>query len=195
MGLLTSSETTTTATEAGTTTATEPFCAQSTVLANPTPFSNFNTEFGADDDYDSVTLPFPVGIFGSSSSTVCTNGFLSLDSGSAAYDNGHLPTKNVSPVSIMPYWADLYAPSNAVCGTGIAYEVHETSKGQTFTVEYYIGIYGTSPSNEHFTLSLYKGVSQVCLLQDIWAWWYRDCRSTERRTLLSVLLLVPWLHP
>ncbi|KAG5656937.1 hypothetical protein KAF25_011106 [Fusarium avenaceum] len=154
----TSSEATITAAEAGTTTATEPFCAQSTVLANATPFSNFNTQVGADDDYDSATLPFPVGIFGSSSSTVyaSTNGFLLLDSSSAAYDNGQLPTKNAPPISIMPYWVDLYVPSNAVCGTGFAYEVHETSKGQTFTVEYHLGIYGTSPSSEHFTVSLYK---------------------------------------
>ncbi|KAH7242677.1 hypothetical protein BKA59DRAFT_481179 [Fusarium tricinctum] len=156
----TSSETTTTAAEAGTTTAAEPFCAQTTVLANPTPFPKFDSEaeFGADDDYDSVTLPFPVGIFGSSSSTVyaSTNGFLSLDSGSAAYENKQLPTTNAPPISIMPYWTDLHVPSNTVCGTGIAYEVHETSKGQTFTVEYYIGTPGTSPSSEHFTVSLYK---------------------------------------
>jgi hypothetical protein len=67
-----------------------------------------------------------------------------------------LPFPYFPPVSIFPYWGDQFT-STETCGSGIAYDVHETSRGQTFTVEYNtIPIGGDGVDLDHFTVSLYK---------------------------------------
>lgn len=53
----------------------------------------------------------------------------------------------------MPYWDDLFVNSGGLCGVGITYEVHETERGQTFTVEYNVD---GSDGENHFTVSLYQ---------------------------------------
>jgi hypothetical protein len=144
--------------EAETTTTAEAFCAQTTILANPTPIFAGSEGVIYDDDYRTVEAPFPVGVFGSSSSTVyvSTNGILSLGSGAIAFTNKELPTTAVPSISIMPYWDDLFILNDQICGAGITYDVYETSRGQTFTVEYYLSSGGGAGLSEHFTVSLYE---------------------------------------
>ncbi|CVL06095.1 uncharacterized protein FMAN_03918 [Fusarium mangiferae] len=154
----TTAEAETTTTEAATTTAADPGCAQTILLANPTPI--FDAQNGRyDDAYDSVTAPFPIEFFGAASSNVyvSTNGFLSLDEGASAYSNNELPAGNIPSTSIMPYWDDLLI-TEGTCNTGIFYDVYETARGNTFTIEYNVGslrpdLMGTG---EHFSVSFYE---------------------------------------
>lgn len=145
----------TTTTEAETTT-TEAGCPRVTVLANPTPiFVSDPDGVVYDDTYKAVQVPFSVGVFGASSSTVyvSVNGFLSLFDSGGYFTNRDLPTEGAPRVAIMPYWDDLFVNSGGLCGVGINYEVYETERGQTFTVEYYVA---GSQGDDHFTVSLYK---------------------------------------
>ncbi|SCO34728.1 uncharacterized protein FFMR_03608 [Fusarium fujikuroi] len=151
-------ETTTTTEAATTTTAADPGCAQTILLANPTPI--FDAQNGRYDDFNTgVTAPFPIEFFGAASSSVyvSTNGFLSLDSGSNSYANTGLPTESIPSNSIMPYWEDLLI-TEGTCNTGIFYDVYETARGNTFTIEYNVGSLQPSliGTGEHFSVSFYE---------------------------------------
>jgi hypothetical protein len=150
----TTTDVATTTTEAETTTA-EAACPQNTVLANPTPIFVASADNPAyDDSYKMITIPFPVGIYGASSSDVyvSTNGILSLFSGTSLFGNNELPYSSAPEVSLMVYWDDLFITS-AACNVGIFYDVSETDRGQAVTVEWNVGANGNV---EHFTATLYK---------------------------------------
>ncbi|RBA10558.1 hypothetical protein FPRO05_05147 [Fusarium proliferatum] len=155
----TTAEAETTTTEAATTTtAADPGCAQTILLANPTPI--FDAQNGRYDDFNTgVTAPFPIEFFGAASSSVyvSTNGFLSLDSGSNSYANTGLPTESIPSNSIMPYWDDLLI-TEGTCNTGVFYDVYETARGNTFTIEYNVGSLQPSliGTGEHFSVSFYE---------------------------------------
>ncbi|KAF4426517.1 hypothetical protein FACUT_9827 [Fusarium acutatum] len=151
----TEAQTTTTA-EAETTTAGEPACAQTFVLANPTPI--FDSESTNDDSARSVVAPFPIEVFGAGSTSVfvTTNGVISLDDYSTSYANNVLPFENLPSISIMPYWDDLIVRAGA-CNTGIYYDVYESERGNTFTIEWQLGSIGLGASTgEHFSASFYE---------------------------------------
>jgi hypothetical protein len=114
------------------------------------------------DEYEAVHLPFPVGIYGHLSNTVyvSTIGMLTLVAPENFYfGNYELPFTTYYPsVAIFPYWIEYMYTMTSVCNNGISYEVHQTSRGQTFTVEYTMVVLrddGSAPTN-HFTVSLYK---------------------------------------
>ncbi|KAM0229673.1 hypothetical protein ACHAP5_011583 [Fusarium lateritium] len=147
--------------DAETTTTAEAFCAQTTVLDNPTPIFDGQDGVGYDDAFRAVEVPFSVGVFGLSSTTVyiSTNGFISLEQGSISFNNRELPSNAAPSISIMPYWDDLYVSDIVTCGTGITYEVYETSRGNTFTVEYYLGSAGDGgETTNHFTVNFYEQI-------------------------------------
>jgi hypothetical protein len=124
------------------------------VLANPTLiFSSEGTAFN--DEYKAVVLLFKVRAFSAYSSTIYVNvnGFLTIERGATTFVNAALPAQSLPPIAIMPYWDDLYIPSD-FCGIGITYEISETSRGRTVTVEYYVG--GSDPVGKHFTVSMYE---------------------------------------
>ncbi|KAF5578562.1 hypothetical protein FPANT_9942 [Fusarium pseudoanthophilum] len=147
---------TTTTVEATTTTAAEPVCAQTLVLANPTPIIT-NPQVNTDDGNQGFTAPFPIGVFGASSTSVFVspNGLLSLDTGSSAYGNYPLPRSGIPAVSILPYWDDQYFRRDT-CNTGVFYDVYETDRGQTLTVEWFVGSNADTGFNEHYTASFYQ---------------------------------------
>ncbi|KAF5682527.1 hypothetical protein FCIRC_4961 [Fusarium circinatum] len=155
---ITTADAETTTTEATTTTAADPGCAQTLLLANPTPI--FDAQNGRyDDSYNIVNPPFPIGVFGAASSNVfvSTNGFLSLDSGASDYANYQLPAELLPSTSIMPYWDD-FLITEGTCNTGIFYDVYETARGNTFTIEYNVGSLRPSfiGTGEHFSVSFYE---------------------------------------
>ncbi|KAF5724541.1 hypothetical protein FMUND_715 [Fusarium mundagurra] len=152
----TTAEAETTTAEATTTTAAEPVCAQTLVLANPTPIM-VDPLVNTDDGNQGFTAPFPIGVFGASSTSVFVspNGFLSLDQGSSAYGNYALPRSSIPAVSILTYWDDQYFRRD-MCNTGVFYGVHETDRGQTLTVEWYVGSNADIVFNEHYTASFYE---------------------------------------
>ncbi|KAI7762851.1 hypothetical protein LZL87_008292 [Fusarium oxysporum] len=153
---ITTAEAETTTTEATTTTAVEPFYAQTLLLANPTPI--FDSESAFDDGYRSVVPPFPIDVYGVGSTDVYvgTNGFVSLNDGSSSYNNGPLPAQNLPSISIMPYWDDLVIRAGT-CNTGIYYDVYETDRGNTFTIEWQLGSIGLGAGTcEHFSATFYE---------------------------------------
>ncbi|KAH7210740.1 uncharacterized protein BKA55DRAFT_628329 [Fusarium redolens] len=156
----TTAEAETTTTEAATTTTAEPVCAQTLVLANPTPIFISEATDSYDDSYRAVTVPFQVGIYDDDTSNtvyVSTNGYLSLFTGSSSFVNQPLRSSSIPSVSIVPYWDDLYILAGSVCQVGIYYDVYETARGQTFTVEWYVGgVGGGGTSSQHFSVSLYE---------------------------------------
>ncbi|KAF9775843.1 hypothetical protein IL306_006025 [Fusarium sp. DS 682] len=156
----TADETTSSAAETTTTAAaTTATCFPTIVLANPTAL--FGPEEIHLDEYASVELPFQVSIYGSFSNTIyaATNGVLSILQTPEVKVSGnwYLPLKEYLPdVSILPYWSDQYIWTE-FCGSGIWYEVHETTKGQTFTVEYStVPFVGNGIELNHYSVSLYK---------------------------------------
>ncbi|KAH7172859.1 hypothetical protein DER46DRAFT_657528 [Fusarium sp. MPI-SDFR-AT-0072] len=152
----TTAEAETTTTEAKTKTAVEPFCAQTLLLANPTPI--FDSESAFDDGYRNVVPPFPIEVYGVGSTDVYvgTNGFVPLNDGSSSYNNGPLPAQNLPSISIMPYWDDLVIRAGT-CNTGIYYDVYETDRGNTFTIEWQLGSIGLGAgAGEHFSASFYE---------------------------------------
>ncbi|EMT72860.1 hypothetical protein FOC4_g10004347 [Fusarium odoratissimum] len=145
-----------TTTEAATTTAAEPVCAQTLLLANPTPiFGSGNT---VDDDSRSVVPPFSIEVYGVGSTDVYvgSNGFVTLSGGSSSFNNGPLPAQSLPSISIMPYWDDLII-RGGTCNTGIYYDVYETDRGNTFTVEWQLSSIGLGDAaGEHFSASFYE---------------------------------------
>ena len=72
-----------------------------------------------DDDYGTLTLPFPLTFFGTSSNIInpSTNGLLSLSEGTISYSNTPLPATFSDPLVqavAFPLWTDLaiYANTN-----------------------------------------------------------------------------------
>lgn len=152
----TTAEAETTTADATTTTAAEPACAQTILLANPTPI--FISDNNYEDQFKSVTPPFPIGVFGVSSTSVyvSTNGVVSLNDGAFSYNNGQLPSENIPSIAILPYWDDLIVRTGA-CNTGIWYDVYETDRGNTFTIEWQLGSIGFgAATGEHFSASFYE---------------------------------------
>ncbi|CVL08171.1 uncharacterized protein FMAN_14177 [Fusarium mangiferae] len=140
-----------TAGESSMTTACDPHRVPTGTLPQPTVLWD-----NIDDDSQAITLPFPVGIYGSYEKTVYvgSNGYVSLYGASSSYTNDILPSTSIPSVAIVAYWTDLVA----ISGTGeqIAYDVYETSRGRTFTVEYITTRYHDTSRYYHFTVSLYE---------------------------------------
>ncbi|KAF4959561.1 hypothetical protein FGADI_1628 [Fusarium gaditjirri] len=144
----------TTTTEVTTTTTVEPVCAQTLVLANPTPI--FDSKATVDDHYKTVVPPFPIEIFGVGSTDVyvSVNGLVTLNDYSTIYSNTALPSQFL-PISIMPYWDDLANFQNT-CNSGIYYDVYETDRGNTFSIEWQLDTPGSGETGEHFSASFYQ---------------------------------------
>ncbi|KAF4837659.1 hypothetical protein CGCSCA4_v011790 [Colletotrichum siamense] len=130
----------------GTTVSVGSTCTPTPILPSPTSLIS-----AGDDTFGSALLPFPVGVFGSYATTVyaSSNGFLSLYEGSTAYDNEPLPSNEIPPVSILPFWDDLrvQAPSQAV-----QYQVFGSDAGSRNVTFEWVAVHLGQPSQfYHFT--------------------------------------------
>ncbi|KAF5505249.1 hypothetical protein CGCS363_v005472 [Colletotrichum siamense] len=130
----------------GTTVSVGSTCTPTPILPSPTSLIS-----SGDDTFGSALLPFPVGVFGSNATTVyaSSNGFLSLYEGSTAYDNEPLPSDEIPPVSILPFWDDLriQSPSQAV-----QYQVFGSDAGSRNVTFEWVTVHLGRPSQfYHFT--------------------------------------------
>ncbi|KAF0329587.1 peptidase s8 and s53 subtilisin kexin sedolisin [Colletotrichum asianum] len=130
----------------GTTASVGSTCTPTPILPSPTSLISVG-----DDTFGSALLPFPVGVFGSNATTVyvSSNGFLSLYEGSTAYENKPLPSDEIPPVSILPFWDDLRVqpPSQAV-----QYQVFGSDAGSRNVTFEWVTVHLGEPSQfYHFT--------------------------------------------
>ncbi|KAH0432026.1 peptidase s8 and s53 subtilisin kexin sedolisin [Colletotrichum camelliae] len=123
-------------------------CTPTPVLPTPTSLIS-----GGDDLFASALLPFPIGVFGSYETTVyaSSNGFLSLYEGSGTYGNQPLPSSNIPPVSILPFWDDLFiSPPSQV----VQYQIFGSNAGsRNVTFEWVAEHFGESNQFYHFTVT------------------------------------------
>ncbi|KAI8262136.1 hypothetical protein K4K58_000878 [Colletotrichum sp. SAR11_239] len=140
------SSSSTTSSADGTTVSVGSTCTPTPILPSPTSLIS-----AGDDTFGSALLPFPVGVFGSYATTVyaSSNGFLSLYEGSTAYENEPLPSDEIPPVSILPFWDDLriQSPNQAV-----QYQVFGSDAGSRNVTFEWVAVHLGEPSQfYHFT--------------------------------------------
>jgi hypothetical protein len=88
----------------------------------------------SDDGHATVPLPFAFPFYGTTWATsvnVCTNGFISLNSTSHAYDNAALPTTGEPNNVLYPFWDDL----NLGTAPGSVWYHHDAANGR-FIIQY-----------------------------------------------------------
>src|SRR5262245_18394416 len=111
-----------------------------------------------DDCVTSVTLPFPVSLYGSTFSSVnlSSNGNAQFSGSNIAYINSCLPAGALNNV-IFVHWDDLMTSVNP--GDGIFTSVSDLSPGRTFSIDWHTTYYpGTGSAR--FKLQLHENSSQ-----------------------------------
>ncbi|KAH8706196.1 hypothetical protein BGZ61DRAFT_516912 [Ilyonectria robusta] len=127
-------------------------------LANPLPI--VGSLSGASDDFDDIfyplEAPFPVTIYGHSSTQVFVsiNGVFSLDRGDAIFRYEALPcrNRNLPEYSLFPFWCDLFIYKGTP--QGIYYEAAGEAPSRTFCVEWYVSRYQDKDQYYHFNMLL-----------------------------------------
>ncbi|KAF6826620.1 peptidase s8 and s53 subtilisin kexin sedolisin [Colletotrichum plurivorum] len=121
-------------------------CTPSAVLPNPTTIITVG-----DDQFTSITLPFPITVFNSSESTVFVsiNGRLSLFSSTTTYVNNPLPDTSIPAVSVLAFYDDLII--DPIQGNSVAYQVFGSAGNRTVTFEWITGRYGVPGQFYHLT--------------------------------------------
>ncbi|KAI9147446.1 peptidase s8 and s53 subtilisin kexin sedolisin [Paramyrothecium foliicola] len=127
-------------------------CTQYATLSNPMKLLE-----SGDDDSAQAVLPFPVGVFGASHTTVYINinGRLSLFDDSDKWTNGILPDSRIPPVSVLPYFDDLVL--NPGSGQYVGFEVQGTEVGsRTVTFEWVAQRIGPDYLPYRFTATFFE---------------------------------------
>lgn len=110
-----------------------------------------------DDGYFSVTIPFPLQLFGQSSSNlyVGVNGWVSLTNyPKGSYVNTQLPASALPDTCFVNYWSDLYVYSGTQ--QGIYYQIDGAVGSRTASFEWYTSTYGNSNGYYHFVSTFYE---------------------------------------
>ncbi|PTD02215.1 hypothetical protein FCULG_00012163 [Fusarium culmorum] len=105
-------------------------------LLNPTPV--FDDTDDHDNDIAEIVLPFDVARSDQSTVYVSTNGFIGVgsDLDSNPAENSWLPTENIAPIAVCPYWSDLALIRRN--GDTIVYEVFDGQHGMQATFEWIV---------------------------------------------------------
>ncbi|HVU65088.1 MAG TPA: hypothetical protein VHC70_13995, partial [Phycisphaerales bacterium] len=148
-------------------------CTNYTVVAGPAQYITAGTDIGNHDDeaMTSITLPFPVSVYGNTytSAYVSSNGYIEFGSDGQFYQNSCLPLSNTdystfisasSPtvVAILPFWTDLstYNPLSPDNGKGVYTEVLGTPGSQDFVVEWRAFANGLTDSTVFFEVIFHE---------------------------------------
>ncbi|CAG1962642.1 unnamed protein product [Fusarium graminearum] len=150
-------ETTTTAEETTTTPCNSEVAVTTAALLNPTPV--FDDSDDHDDDIAAVVLPFNVAYSDQSTVYVSTNGFIGVgsDLDSNPGENSWLPTENIAPIAVCPYWSDLSLTRRN--GDTIVYEVFDGQHGMQATFEWIVT--SSNGIRVHFSTTFYKDFPQI----------------------------------
>jgi hypothetical protein len=110
-----------------------------------------------DDGYYHLDLPFAIGAFGKTSSSIWLeiNGCVSLESGFGAYTNYALPTTAISAdTTLLGYWDDLYIYQGTQ--QGIYYDITGEVGSRELKFEFYTSAYQRSTEYFHFIMTFYE---------------------------------------
>ncbi|RDW58609.1 hypothetical protein BP6252_13085 [Coleophoma cylindrospora] len=146
-----------------TATATSTFTVPGVLLASPTAIvgSLQGSPDNYDDPYFSLTVPFPIGAYGSYSTSVSLsiNGRLCIGDDSGAYANAALPDTGLPNTCVLGYYDDLYIYQGTQ--QGIYYEVTGAIGSRKLVFEYYVSHYQQPYQYYHFTMSFYEATPGV----------------------------------
>lgn len=128
-------------------------------LANPTPLigSLSGAPRDVDDEYFHLDLPFAIGAFGKTSSSIWleVNGCVSLETGFGAYTNYGLPSSAVgSDTTLLGYWDDLYIYRGTQ--QGIYYDITGEVGSRELKFEFYTSAYVRPTEYFHFIMTFYE---------------------------------------
>lgn len=147
----------TTVTVTGTSTVTVP----GVVLASPTAVTpvdaSGNAQNNWDDEYFSIDLPFPISLYGTSSSTVqmSVNGHIDIGtSGTYRYTNYPLPASDIPSAAFLAYWSDLFIYQGSP--QGLYYQVSGDEGSRTVAFEWYTSTYEDPTGYYHFIATFYE---------------------------------------
>jgi hypothetical protein len=150
-------QTTVTVTSASTTAVSGTLTVPGVQLASPTAIigSLSGSPSSYDDSYYHLDLPFAIGAFGKSSSSIWLeiNGCVSLDTGFGTFSNTLLPSNNIAGTTLLGYWDDLYI----FRGTqqGIYYDITGEVGSRELKFEFYTSAFQRSNEYFHFITTFY----------------------------------------
>lgn len=128
-------------------------------LANPTPIlgSLSGAPRDIDDEYFHLDLPFAIGAFGKTSSSIWleVNGCVSLEAGFGTYVNTALPASSIySDTTLLGYWDDLYIYRGTQ--QGIYYDVTGEIGSRELKFEFYTSAFVRPTEYFHFIMTFYE---------------------------------------
>ncbi|RDW56507.1 hypothetical protein BP5796_13148 [Coleophoma crateriformis] len=146
-----------------TSTVTSTFTVPGVLLASPTAIAGSiqGSPSYFDDEYFALTVPFPIGAYGSYSTSVSLslNGRLCIGDDSGAYANRQLPDPYIPNTCILGYYDDLFIYEGTQ--QGIYYEVTGDIGSRKLVFEYYVSHYREASQYYHFTMSFYEATPGV----------------------------------
>lgn len=134
------------------------FTIPAVILSSPTAIvGSLNGSPGNyDDSFYSLTLPFPIGGFGTYSTQVylMINGMVSLVDGTSTYTNTDLPSSAIPDITLLGFWDDLYI----YAGTqqGIYYQIEGAVGNRSLLFEFYTSAYQRPTEYFHFTMGFFE---------------------------------------
>ncbi|THV78875.1 hypothetical protein D6D29_07325 [Aureobasidium pullulans] len=158
-------QTTVAVTSASTTTVYGTLTVPGVQLASPTAIigSLSGSPGSYDDLYYHLDLPFPIGAFGKTSSSIWLeiNGCVSLNTGFGTYSNTVLPNTVIADTTLLGYWDDLYIYQGTQ--QGIYYDITGEVGSRVLQFEFYTSAFQRRTEYFHFIMTFYE--NQVGLVK------------------------------
>jgi len=127
-----------------------------TLSQSSLPAGLYDTGNHGDDVLTTITLPFPVSVYGQSftQATVCSNGQMTMGPlGTNAYLNYCLPTTVLPGVGLAPFWDDLRTDGP---GQGIFTFVFGGAPNRILVIEWRAGYYANYSGTANFAVYFYE---------------------------------------
>lgn len=129
------------------------------IFPNATPITSVNGQRLAtqqyDDGYFNLNLPFPISLYGQSSSNIWigVNGWVSVSGDqSSNYYNVQLPTGNLVDNAFIAYWSDLFVYAGTA--QGLFYTVYGSAPNRRVAFEWYTSVYRDPTGYYHFVATM-----------------------------------------
>ncbi|CAF0728673.1 unnamed protein product [Adineta steineri] len=130
--------------------------APSVQLTNAIPIFTAALNGSVDDRFYTVTLPFNITLYNTTTDSVqvTTNGVLCFGKCDRIWTETALPAQEFSDATVFAYWDDLYVFANT--SQGIYYEIQGNASNRTLIVEYYCSHYQQEMEYYHFQVIFFE---------------------------------------